>query len=345
MTEMFSNNTNVCSVINAIEAACIEGDLDKVKLCVQKLPRVYWCMGTKYRMSDKCLTNACETSNINLVKYVMDHFYDPWCLERCSKDDLKYYLKMACKGGYSELIKLVIKNGARDWNCGLYGACEGGHVEVIKFMYDKGANNLSHAYLIACKHKRVKAVEYLRSRDTHGTLLYHKWSNIFETGFVEMAETMISNKVILGYNEWKYCLQRACLGKNINCVQLILRYNASYITPEDMIAATNSALLCIFFREYIGENGRFCLKPDDIHVIIILVRTGADPNCIYDKYGDISSELYYLRKNFNRYISNTEAYFKAVKKYPAYALLIGCRTSKCYTNKLPTELFRLLFEY
>ena len=48
---------------------------------------------------------------------------------------------IAAKGGYMEIIQLMIDKGANNWNKGLHVACKEGHLEIAKLMIDRGATN------------------------------------------------------------------------------------------------------------------------------------------------------------------------------------------------------------
>ncbi len=50
-----------------------------------------------------------------------------------------------------EIIELLIKRGANDWDEGLKYACKGGHKRIVELMLEKGATNLNkglrHLYI------------------------------------------------------------------------------------------------------------------------------------------------------------------------------------------------------
>jgi ankyrin repeat protein len=49
-------------------------------------------------------------------------------------------LSGACEGGNIEIVNLMIKKGADDWDDGLDYACDGGYTEIVKLMLIKGAD-------------------------------------------------------------------------------------------------------------------------------------------------------------------------------------------------------------
>ncbi len=69
------------------------------------------------------------------------------------KDDLNwnYGLYGACKGGYLNLIKLMIEKGADNWNEGLSNACRVGNIDIVKLMIEKGADNWNEGLSYACR--------------------------------------------------------------------------------------------------------------------------------------------------------------------------------------------------
>jgi hypothetical protein len=56
-----------------------------------------------------------------------------------------------------DLINLMIKQGATDWDWGLGGACEGGHMDVVNLMIKQGATDWNWGLDGACRgeHKHL----------------------------------------------------------------------------------------------------------------------------------------------------------------------------------------------
>ena len=50
-----------------------------------------------------------------------------------------------------DIVKLMIKKGAKRWNWGLEGAYEGGNMDIIKLMIEKDANEWNEGLCRACR--------------------------------------------------------------------------------------------------------------------------------------------------------------------------------------------------
>ena len=51
----------------------------------------------------------------------------------------------AAYGGNKEIVDLMLKHGATDYNGALISAIRGGHIEIAKMMFELGANNFEEA--------------------------------------------------------------------------------------------------------------------------------------------------------------------------------------------------------
>ncbi len=99
---------------------------------------------------------ACKTGNIEKVKILIN--------ECSSKLSMNSGLYNSCKGGHINIVKLIIDNGANNFNDGLIWACLCGHIDIIKLMIDKGADNYDNGLIRACKgenHKTNKEIAKL----------------------------------------------------------------------------------------------------------------------------------------------------------------------------------------
>ena len=71
------------------------------------------------------------SSNINIVHLMIKNGANDW------NQGLHY----ACLNGHIDIVNLMIEKGANDWNNGLWNACENGHIDIVNLMIEKGANN------------------------------------------------------------------------------------------------------------------------------------------------------------------------------------------------------------
>lgn len=63
-------------------------------------------------------------------------------VSKCKLDSswVKSGLVSAYRGGYKQLIELMILKGANQWDDGLYYGCEPGHIEIVELMIAKGSD-------------------------------------------------------------------------------------------------------------------------------------------------------------------------------------------------------------
>ena len=74
---------------------------------------------------------ACTNNCIEIVDSLINKFSHEWIAE--------WGMEMACRGGHINIIKLMIKKGANNWNWGLAIACKFYYQEVVKLMIENGA--------------------------------------------------------------------------------------------------------------------------------------------------------------------------------------------------------------
>jgi len=61
-------------------------------------------------------------------------------------------LKVHCISGHLNIVELLIKKGAYNWNGGLESACKSGQLDMINLMIEKGANRCTNCYKSIMKH-------------------------------------------------------------------------------------------------------------------------------------------------------------------------------------------------
>jgi|SRR5579875_1013617 len=81
--------------------------------------------------------NACMGGNLDIVMLMIKHGANNWNLG----------LYSACKGGKRQIIDLMIQNGANDFYWALEGATENGNDEIIDLMLQKSANNNIYSFI------------------------------------------------------------------------------------------------------------------------------------------------------------------------------------------------------
>jgi ankyrin repeat protein len=70
----------------------------------------------------------------------------------------------ACTRGHLQLAKLMIEEGANNWNEGFNNACVGGHLELVNLMIEMGANDWNEGLYWACNCNHIKLVNLIISK-------------------------------------------------------------------------------------------------------------------------------------------------------------------------------------
>jgi hypothetical protein len=85
----------------------------------------------------------------------------------CQNTNINYDngLSIVCQYNYLEIVNLMIKKGAKDWNEGLYSACKTGNIEFIELMVEKGANDWNSGLGIACQGGHLEIVNLMIKKE------------------------------------------------------------------------------------------------------------------------------------------------------------------------------------
>lgn len=145
----------------------------------------------------------------------------------CKRDLVLPFLNMdkalhyACYGNHFDIVKLLINEGAKDWNMGLMGACEGGHLEIASAMIKNGADNFNHGLYFACKGgylELVNSMIKLGANECDTAMMF-----ACREGHLQIVEFLNSKDEL--YN-WSEFLKQACIGGHINVIHFLqLRLN------------------------------------------------------------------------------------------------------------------------
>lgn len=366
-------NINDCMMV-----ACISGNIQIVKYLIKKIKYFkdthdlercleyylqYACRGghvelIEYFMSigakdvNSAMETACRWGNIEIVKIMINNGATNWnqCLEEGCRggynDIVKLMilkganaynigLKYACGGGCLEIVELMLKNGGIYYDEGLRMACSMGNIEIIKLMASKNIDLYSGLYN-ACFYEYVELAEMIISKDKNGTIDYN---TILENACTYGNTRIVKLLVEKGANNWRGGLMHGCEFGKVKLVQLMLKYGSDTLTTSDL-------------TEALKQNVR---SHRCVEISILLISKGAvitaemikQLNKIpYNYHFTSDFKLYCLCCKYKYFSLNTSYYDQILKKYPAYILFVRCRVGKkCCINKLPTELFRLLFSY
>lgn len=120
--------------------ACCEGHYDVIKLMIE--------MGaTNFNY---CLSGACGRGNIEIVEFLIT----------CGANNFDECLKCV-HGGINnlEILNILVKNGATNWNDGLMWSCLFDNIESANFMIQHGANNIDNClnnWCFLCKDEDIQ---------------------------------------------------------------------------------------------------------------------------------------------------------------------------------------------
>lgn len=106
--------------------------------------------------------------------------------------NLDLMLGVACLGGHTETVKVLVENGANPDN-GLYGAVKSNNIETVEYLLNKSTNRIQDALCDATKTDNVEMFNYLLSK---GGDLNHKDSEPLRWAAMENS-TEIMKSIIL----------------------------------------------------------------------------------------------------------------------------------------------------
>lgn len=270
----------------------------------------------------------------------------------------------ACRRNRDSIIKLMIEKGATDWNGGLIGACDGGHMHIVKLMIEKGATNLTDGLIVACAKNYPKIAEYIMTLNNHH----------YDYDYDDDYNTILLNASMKGQHEivklFVPCdtevmdidgaISLACYNRHIKVVKILLNAGAK-VYDEDVIKVckgdsmelaqlvirNNSSELTSYVLDEALYKNRHNNGSTDISILLINIGARLDNNTnAFHKSFFINFKVYRTYCRCKKILPFHDIYTSLLMKHPPYVLLVGCRVGKkCCVNMLPTELFRLLFEY
>jgi ankyrin repeat protein len=135
---------------NGLEYACKNNNEKLIDFFIEKKASIDFgfygaCKGGQLELAKKIYNNnliedldeglflACEYGHINIIGFLIEKGIDI--------EGINYSLAGACKGNNLEIVELMIKYGANNFDYGLLTACEENNVTMAKLMIIKGADN------------------------------------------------------------------------------------------------------------------------------------------------------------------------------------------------------------
>jgi hypothetical protein len=129
---------------------------------------------------------ACESGHLGIVNLSLKY--------NSNENVLDYGLYGACKGGWYDILMLLIANGANDWNFALSGACKSGNIAIVDKLIELGADDWNWGFYYASKKGQLDVVMRLMEK---------------------------------GATAWNRGLSGACQGKHKNIVRLMIQCGAN----------------------------------------------------------------------------------------------------------------------
>jgi len=134
-------------------------------------------------------------------------------------DHLNNCLKYACANGYEDIIELMLKNGAKNYDGGLISASIKNHINIMINMEKLGAS-INNVFGEVCKLGNKVSVNYLIRMGANN------WNDglmgACEGGHIEIAGIMVDN----GATNFNRALEIACCYNQIQMVKLMKDYGA-----------------------------------------------------------------------------------------------------------------------
>jgi ankyrin repeat protein len=169
-------------------------------------------------------------------------------------------MDVAAKNGHKDIVEIMIKKGANDFNRAMVQAAKNGHKDIVELMISKGANHFNSAMINAAKNGHKDIVELMISKganDLHSAMFYaaeyghkdivelmiSKGENDFDLvmdvaaseGYKDIVELMISK----GANNFNSAMNSAALKGHKDIVELMISKGANDFNGAMVKATTN----------------------------------------------------------------------------------------------------------
>lgn len=319
--------------------------LEIIKLMIKKGNITY--NSVDYAFINSVFENSCLNGHLEIVKFLLSEFMIPKHADILNHIIVNTGLQYACEGGFIEIVEFMISKGATDWNSGLRHACKsecGDNIDIVKLMISKGATDWDDSLRNACCESNIEIIELIILEgkgsvnvnialdNTHPCHLYGDRSMEIFKLIIQEGITNTQNPIDIAN-----ILKNVCKYGNINHLKCVIKYATEY-APHILTTRVLTNTLYRHLNYYY----------DDPDIAILLINTGADVAYVANSmnFRPIDSTNFRLYCYFYDYSQTSNKYTELLQKYPPYILLVRCRNDKkCCINKLPSELFRLLFTY
>jgi hypothetical protein len=143
--------------------------------------------------------------------YLIVYLNNPVLLNLCN----------ACISGDMDIIKLMIKNGANNYNSALCSAAHSNKCDIIRFLVEKGADEFEMALTYAVENNSVEAIKLLVSL---GAVIGGYDINIALNTNNNILDLLIG----LGYTNYHHISRKACVSNNKKAIQILVNLGVEH---------------------------------------------------------------------------------------------------------------------
>jgi hypothetical protein len=148
----------------------------------------------------------------------------------------------ACLAGNTNKVLRCLQFGTPDVNVGMKLACRGGHLELVKLLIDRGANEFQHGLACACRGVGNLQVVKLMLEKMSGAPLEVWWHRTYfdiameeasRQGHLEIVQLLFGmdlhskGRDDFGHTCLDACLFRACRKGHVHVARLLISYGAT----------------------------------------------------------------------------------------------------------------------
>tara|TARA_R110001599_G_scaffold322739_1_gene534055 strand:- start:1159 stop:1965 length:807 start_codon:yes stop_codon:yes gene_type:complete len=160
------------------------------------------------------------------IPYIPTQEYDPEYFYKTKRDSSNKHVKRkaarwAAKGGHRDIVKLLIDEGADNYNTIMASAAKGGHRDIVQLMLDKGAQNFDRAMADAAEGGHIDIVQLMLDKGADD----FNWAMSYATfrGHIDIVRLMLDK----GANDFNLTMTYAAKRGHIDIVQLMLDKGAN----------------------------------------------------------------------------------------------------------------------